>query len=96
VGNGVLLEPGDHLVFEWGDEYAGLDGGFVHTPTTLTIHQGSPDARMWDSRGNEMALIGWRFVAKAQSGTGGVCGTSCPGAGGARRSDRSPTSLWTN
>jgi hypothetical protein len=57
-GMEYVLEPGDHFVFEWVDEMGTLPGAFDHTSTSLTISEGSVSARMWNSRGDELSMIG--------------------------------------
>jgi len=56
-GMEYVLEPGDHFVFEDVDEEDALLVEDAHMPQTLTIWTQST-SRMWDSRGNEMSLIG--------------------------------------
>jgi len=53
-----VLQPGDHFVFEWLEGDGRLLGGFYHSAAALVISEGSCQARMWNSEGEELSMIG--------------------------------------
>jgi hypothetical protein len=57
-GMEYVLKSGDHFVFDWAEGDGELLGTFNHTATSLTIGEGNGPARMWNSRGEEISMIG--------------------------------------
>jgi hypothetical protein len=57
-GMEYTLAPGDHFVFQLTGETEPLPIEIVHSETTLTFSEGSARARLWDSKGTELSLIG--------------------------------------
>ena len=57
-GAEYVLQPGDYYEFEWEDAPGLLVGTIDHEPDVITIGQGSGRARMWNSRGEEMSMLG--------------------------------------
>ncbi len=59
-GMEYVLAPGDHVIYEWNDGAgsSSLGGGIVHEASTLTIGEAGGQSRLWNSRGEEMSIIG--------------------------------------
>ncbi|WP_125778244.1 hypothetical protein [Antribacter gilvus] len=57
-GMEYVLQPGDHFEFEWEDVTGDLIGTIDHQPHTITIGEGSGRARMWNSNGDELSMLG--------------------------------------
>jgi len=57
-GAEYMLQPGDYYEFEWEDAPGPLLGMIIHEPDVITIGEGNGRARMWNSRGEEMSMIG--------------------------------------
>jgi hypothetical protein len=57
-GAEYVLAPGDHFVFEWLEEPGSLLGSIDHEPSQITIGQPNGTARMWNSQGEEMSIVG--------------------------------------
>jgi hypothetical protein len=59
-GMEYVVEPGDHLVYEWSvlSSTSTLLGSIGHEPSTITIGEASGPSRLWNSRGEELSIIG--------------------------------------
>jgi hypothetical protein len=59
-GMEYVLAPGDHVIYEWTDDTGSspLIGTIAHEPSTLTIGEAGGQSRLWNSRGEEMSIIG--------------------------------------
>jgi hypothetical protein len=57
-GAEYVLQPHDYFEFEWEEGPGPLVGTIDHAPDTITICEGGGRARMWNSNGDEMSMIG--------------------------------------
>ena len=57
-GAEYVLPPDDYFEFEWEDTPGPLVGTIGHKPDMVIIGEGSGRARMWNSKGDEMSMIG--------------------------------------
>lgn len=57
-GAEYVLQPGDYFEFEWEDAPGTPIGMIEHAPDTITIGEGNGRARMWNSNGDEMSMLG--------------------------------------
>jgi hypothetical protein len=57
-GAEYVLQPGDYFEFEWEDAPGAPIGMIEHAPDTVTVAEGAGRARMWNSDGNEMSMLG--------------------------------------
>jgi len=57
-GAEYVLQPGDYFEFEWEDAPGPLIGTIDHAPGLITIGEGNGRARMWNSHGEEISMLG--------------------------------------
>lgn len=57
-GAEYVLQLGDYMGFEWEDEPGQLAWTVDHAPDLITVGQGIVQARMLNSHGEEMSMLG--------------------------------------